>query len=231
MVNKIIVDKENNIEVKDNAIELNINVEELTINVDGKVLINEIRKLTNETLNLTINLKEGSSLIYNRFMINNEANINITTNQTNKSTLIFNYSILSTDTSNINFTSNINGNDNITEINIKGITEDKGKLKIISTADTKEKIINNNLLEDIKILLLNDEESVIIPNLLVASNEIEVNHAATISGIDQNYLFYLNSKGISNEAAEKIIKNGYLISNLDVTKEQKDRIEKMLGGE
>lgn len=231
MVNKIIVDKENNIEVKDNAIELNINVEDLTINVDGKVLINEIRKLTNETLNLTINLKEGSSLIYNRFMINNEANINITTNQTNKSTLIFNYSILSTDTSNINFTSNINGNDNITEINIKGITEDKGKLKIISTADTKEKIINNNLLEDIKILLLNDEESIIIPNLLVASNEIEVNHAATISGIDQNYLFYLNSKGISNEAAEKIIKNGYLISNLDVTKEQKDRIEKMLGGE
>jgi Fe-S cluster assembly scaffold protein SufB len=164
-------------------------------------------------------------------MINNEANIKITTNQNNKSTLIFNYSILATDNSTIDFNSNINGNDNITEINIKGITEDKGKLKITSTADTKEKIINNNLLEDIKILLLNDEESIIIPNLLVASNEIEVNHAATISGIDQNYLFYLNSKGISNEAAEKIIKNGYLISNLDVTKEQKDRIEKMLGGE
>ena len=164
-------------------------------------------------------------------MINNEANIKITTNQNNKSTLIFNYSILATDNSTIDFNSNINGNDNVTEINIKGITEDKGKLKITSTADTKEKIINNNLLEDIKILLLNDEESIIIPNLLVASNEIEVNHAATISGIDQNYLFYLNSKGISNEAAEKIIKNGYLISNLDVTKEQKDRIEKMLGGE
>ena len=80
-------------------------------------------------------------------------------------------------------------------------------------------------------MLINDEESIIIPNLQVSSNEIEVNHAATISGIDQDYLFYLNSKGISNEAAEKIIKNGYLISNLDVTKEQKERIEKMLGGE
>ena len=119
MVNKIIVDKENNIEVKDNAIELTINVEELTINIEGKVLINEIRKLTNETLNLNINLKEGSSLIYNRFMINNEANIKITTNQNNKSTLIFNYSILATDNSTIDFNSNINGNDNVTEINIK----------------------------------------------------------------------------------------------------------------
>ena len=231
MLNTIIVDKENNIDIKDNAIELNINVEELIINIEGKVLINEIRKLTNEKLNLTINLKEGSSLIYNRFMINDEANIKIVTNQNNKSTLVFNYSILTKDSSNIDFTSNINGNDNITEINIKGITEDKGKLKITSTADTKEKIINNNLIEDIKVLLINDEESIIIPNLLVSSNEIEVNHAATISGIDQDYLFYLNSKGISNEAAEKIIKNGYLISNLDVTKEQKERIEKMLGGE
>ena len=230
-MNTIVIDKENVIDIKDNAIELNINVEELTINVEGRVLINEIRKLSNETLNLIINLSEGSSLTYNRFLINKEANINIITNQKNKSTLIFNYSILTKEPSTIDFTSNIDGNDNFTEINIKGITEDKGKLKITSTANTKEKITNNNLLEDIKVLLLNDGESVIVPNLLVSSNEIEVNHAATISGIDQDYLFYLNSKGISNEASEKLIKNGYLIGNLDITKEQKERIEEMLGGE
>ena len=230
-MNKIVIDKENIVDIKDNAIELNINVEELTINVSGKVLINEIRKLTNEDLNLTINLNEGSHLTYNRFMINDCANINIITNQKDKSTLIFNYSILTNDTSNIDFTSNITGNDNITEITIKGITENKGKLNITSTANTKEKITNNNLLEDIKVLLLNDEESIIIPNLLVSSNEIEVNHAATISGIDQDYLFYLNSKGISNEESEKLIKKGYLINNLTITKEIKERIEKMLGGE
>ena len=230
-MNKIVIDKENIVDIKDNAIELNINVEELTINVSGKVLINEIRKLTNEYLNLTINLNEGSHLTYNRFMINDCANINIITNQKDKSTLIFNYSILANDSSNIDFTSNIIGNDNITEITIKGITENKGKLKITSTANTKEKITNNNLLEDIKVLLLNDEESIIIPNLLVSSNEIEVNHAATISGIDQDYLFYLNSKGISTEESEKLIKKGYLINNLTITKEIKERIEKMLGGE
>ena len=230
-MNTIIIDKENIIDIKDNAVELNINVEELTINIEGRVLINEIRKLTNEKLNLTINMKEGSSLTYNRFMINSEANINITTNQYNKSTLIFNYSILANDESTIDFISNINGNDNITEINIKGVTEQQGKLKITSTAKTKEKINNNNLQENIKVLLLNDEESVIIPNLLVSSNEIEVNHAATISGIDQNYLFYLNSKGISSEASEKLIKKGYLIGNLDTTNELRERMEKMLGGE
>lgn len=230
-MNTIIIDKENIIDIKDNAVELNINVEDLTINIEGRVLINEIRKLTNENLNLTINMKEGSSLTYNRFMINNEANVNITANQYNKSTLIFNYSILANDESTIDFISNINGNDNITEINIKGVTEQQGKLKITSTAKTQEKINNNNLQENIKVLLLNDEESIIIPNLLVSSNEIEVNHAATISGIDQDYLFYLNSKGISSEASEKLIKKGYLIGNLDTTNELRERMEKMLGGE
>ena len=55
-MNKILVDKENNIEIKDNAVELNIQVPELTINVKGKVLIQEISKKDNENLNLTINI-------------------------------------------------------------------------------------------------------------------------------------------------------------------------------
>lgn len=231
MMNKIIIDKENIIEIKDNAVELNINVTDLTINVEGKVLINEFRKLTNENLNLTINIKEGSSLIYNRFMINKNANVKITTNQNNKSTVTFNYSILANNTSKIDFVSNINGDNNYTNIKIRGVTEESGNLNITSTAQTKSNIKDNDLLEDIKILMLNNEESVIIPNLLVSSNEIEVNHAATISGVPTDYLFYLNSKGISDNKAQKLIKNGYLIGNLNITIEQKEKIEQLLGGE
>lgn len=231
MMNKIIIDKENIIEIKDNAVELNINVPELTINIEGKVLINEFRKLTHEDLDLIINVKEGSSLIYNRFMINSNANVKVTINQTNKSTISFNYSILSNDSSKIDFISNINGNNNYTNIIIRGVTENNGKLNIKSTAQTKSNIKDNDLLEDIKILMLNNEESTIIPNLLVSSNEIEVNHAATISGVPIEYLFYLNSKGISNGSAEKLIKNGYLIGNLNITENQKEKIEQLLGGE
>lgn len=231
MMNKIVVDKESIIEIKDNAVELNINVTNLTINIEGKVLINEIRKLTHEDLDLTINIKEGSSLIYNRFMINNNANVKITTNQNNKSTLAFNYSILANDYSKINFVSNINGNDNFTNIIIRGVTENNGSLNVTSTAQTKSNIKDNELLEDIKILMLNNEESTIIPNLLVSSNEIEVNHAATISGVPTDYLFYLNSKGISEYAAQNLIKNGYLIGNLNITKNQKEKIQQLLGGE
>lgn len=230
-MNTIIIDKENNIDIKDNAINLELNVPEIVINIKGKVLINEIATKQHEELNLTLNIEPNSSLIYNRFINATTSNNKIIINQNNKSEVTFNYSLIANDECKLLFNSNLNGNDNETEIKIKAITEDKGKCIITGTADTKPKITNNNLIESIKVLMLNDEESVCIPNLLVASNDIEVNHACTISSIPEDYMFYLNSKGISNEAATKIIKKGYLLSNLDINEEIKKRIENIIGGE
>ena len=230
-MNKILIDKENNIEIKDNAVELDIKVKDLTLNIKGSVLINEICHKDNEELNLTINIEPKSSLIYNRFILHNKANNNITINQDNTSNVSFNYSIVATDKVELTINSTLSGNDNEKSIKVASVTEQKGKVIITSTADVLSKIENNNLLESIKILLLNNEESICIPNLLVSSNEVEVNHAATISGIPQDYLFYLNSKGLSNEAATKLIKNGYLINNLDINKNIKDQIMELIGGE
>ncbi len=230
-MNRIIVDKENNIEIKNNAVSLVIEVNELVINVKGKVLINEIGVKDNEELKLTINVEPDSSLIYNRFMLHNSTNNLITLNQNNNSKVVFNYSMIANEKCNLVMDSKLEGNDNETEIKIKAVTENNGSCNITSTADTMPKIENNNLIESIKILVLNNEESVCIPNLLVASNEIEVNHACTISSVDPNYLFYLNSKGLSNDSAIKLIKNGYLLGNLDINKEIKEQIETIIGGE
>lgn len=230
-MNKILIDKENNIEIKDNAVELDIQVKDLTLNIKGNVLINEICKKDNEELNLTLNIEPKSSLIYNRFILHNQANNKITINQDNTSNVSFNYSIVATDKVELTIYSTLTGNDNETSIKVASVTEQKGKVIITSTADVLPKIENNNLLESLKILLLNDEESICIPNLLVSSNEVEVNHAATISGIPQDYLFYLNSKGLSNEAATKLIKNGYLLNNLEINKNIKEQIMELIGGE
>lgn len=227
-MNTIIIDKENNIDIKDNALNLEIHVPELTINIKGKVLINEIGSLTNENLHLTLNIEPNSSLIYNRFFIHHQTNNVITINQDNTSKVVFNYSLVAYDTCNLILNSNLKGDNNETEIKIKAITEQKGKCIITSTADTTPKIKNNNLIESIKVLVLNDEESVCIPNLLVASNEIEVNHACTMSSIDPNYLFYLNSKGISDENSIKLIRKGYLLSNLDINEEIIKQIEHIM---
>lgn len=230
-MNKILIDKENNIEIKDNAVELDIQVKDLTLNIKGNVLINEISKKENEELNLTINIEPKSSFIYNRFIIHNKAYNNITINQDSTSSVSFNYSLIATDKVDLTINSTLTGNDNETSIKVASVTESIGKVIITSTADVQPKIENNNLLESLKILLLNNEESICIPNLLVSSNEVEVNHAATISGIPQDDLFYLNSKGLSNEAATKLIKNGYLLNNLEINKKIKEQIMELIGGE
>lgn len=230
-MNKLLVDKENIIDIKDNAIELDIAVNDLIINIKGKVLIEEISKKDNETLNLTLNIEPNSSLIYNRFMIHNAATNNITIKQDKNSNTTFNYSFIANDKVKLNINSELNGDNNETEIKVKAVTENNGSAHITGTADVKPNIKDNNLIESIKILLLNNEESVCVPNLLVSSNEVEVNHAATISSIDPNYLFYLNSKGLSNESATKLIKNGYLLSNLDINEKIKEQIEELIGGE
>lgn len=230
-MNKLLVDKENNIEIKDNAVELDIQVTNLTLNIKGKVLIKEISKKDTEELNLTINVEPNSSLIYNRFIIHNKADNKIKLIQRNNSKATLNYSLIANDKVKLDIDSSLSGDNNETEIKIAAVTEQNGSATISSTADVLPNIKENNLIESIKILVLNNEESVCIPNLLVSSNEVEVNHAATISCIDPNYLFYLNSKGISNTSATKLIKNGYLLNNLNINKEIKEEINELLGGE
>ena len=54
----------------------------------------------------------------------------------------------------------------------------------------------------------------IVPNLLVRSDGVNAIHNTTISTVPKDYLFYLNSKGINNEEATKLIVDGFLKSNL-----------------
>ena len=225
-MNKMIIDKEN-IKFKDEVIKIELNINKLTIDIEGNVTLNEI-STKEENLTLNINLKPNSKLIFNRFKIDTDSNIEINLIQEENSILNFNYSSIIKDKTNIKVNSILKGDNNTTNINIKAVTEENGKCEIVSEADIKPNIKDNKLLESIRVLLLNDEESIVLPNLLVSSNEVEVNHAATLSGIDKEYLFYLNSKGISEENAINLIKKGYLLNNLEVDNTIKEEINNMI---
>ena len=225
-MNKMIIDKEN-IKFKDEVIKIELNINKLTIDIEGNVTLNEI-STKEENLTLNINLKPNSKLIFNRFKIDTNSNIEINLIQEENSILNFNYSSIIKDKTNIKVNSILKGDNNTTNINIKAVTEENGKCEIVSEADIKPNIKDNKLLESIRVLLLNDEESIVLPNLLVSSNEVEVNHAATLSGIDKEYLFYLNSKGISEKNAINLIKKGYLLNNLEVDNTIKEEINNMI---
>ena len=227
-MNKLVVDKEEVYKIKNEVVDICLNAENVTLEIEGDVFIDDVSSNEQENRNLTIVLKRGSQLVYNKFSSVKKMNGKICVEIEENSKITFNHSILTQENSSLVFVSNILGNNNDCQIHIKAVTENKGRIKIEATGSVKAKTKENTLLENIRILTLNEEENEILPNLLVDSNEVSVNHNATISSIQEEDLFYLTSKGISQKEAITLLKKGFLIQPLQIEEPTREKIENLL---
>lgn len=107
----------------------------------------------------------------------------------------------------------------------------KGNIKIQQTGgDT-----NASLVEE-TILLGEKSRSDSIPQLEIATNDVRATHSSAISKIDDEQLFYLQSRGIAIEEGKRLIVRGFLEELInefggDVTQQQiRDMIEERLTG-
>ena len=209
-MNKLLV-KEGILSINNSLNDLDIKTNTLTLEISGNVCINDINN--NTDLDLKIIMAKGSHLLYNRY---NESidKFNLDIEITSDAYVEFNYSLKTLTTSNINLNANIAGNNNISHINFHGVTDQNGVIKNAATSKVDENTKNNEVLENLRIVTLNDAENMIVPNLLVRSDSVNAIHNTTISTVDKDYLFYLNSKGINNTNATKLIVDGFLKSNL-----------------
>lgn len=215
-MNKILV-KEDNIVLDNEIVELEFKTLKCNLTIKGSVWINDLNNNSLEELNIT--LLDGSKLLYNKYT-KDIKNLKINIQENNDTTLEFNYSLYQSIKASIILDSKVLGNNNKCSMNVYGVSDKDGAIVVNATGSVLENIKDNDLLENIRILMLNDSENVIVPNLLVGSNEVSVNHNATISSLDTNYLYYLNSKGLSYEDAKKLIVKGFLKSKLKLRKKE-----------
>ncbi|MGN1374832.1 MAG: SufD family Fe-S cluster assembly protein [Bacilli bacterium] len=215
-MNKILV-KEDNIVLDNEIVELEFKTLKCNLTIKGSVWINDLNNNNLEELNIT--LLDGSRLLYNKYT-KDIKNLKINIQENNDTTLEFNYSLYQSIKASIILDSKVLGNNNKCSMNVYGVSDKDGAIVVNATGSVLENIKDNDLLENIRILMLNDSENVIVPNLLVGSNEVSVNHNATISSLDTNYLYYLNSKGLSYEDAKKLIVKGFLKSKLKLRKKE-----------
>lgn len=215
-MNKILV-KEDNIVLDNEIVELEFKTLKCNLTIKGSVWINDLNNNNLEELNIT--LLDGSRLLYNKYT-KDIKNLKINILENNDTTLEFNYSLYQSIKASIILDSKVLGNNNKCSMNVYGVSDKDGAIVVNATGSVLENIKDNDLLENIRILMLNDSENVIVPNLLVGSNEVSVNHNATISSLDTNYLYYLNSKGLSYEEAKKLIVKGFLKSKLKLRKKE-----------
>jgi Fe-S cluster assembly protein SufD len=94
---------------------------------------------------------------------------------------------------------------------LKGVAKDHSNIKFFGRIKIDPGCPNTQSFLEERILLLSDQaKAEAIPELEILSDDVKCSHAASISRIPQEHLFYLQSRGISQADAEKLILDGFL---------------------
>lgn len=157
-------------------------------------------------LTLDITLKDNVSLYIYDFNTHNK-NSSIIVRQGNNTKFNYNHTFKVDGEYKFNYEAHIIGNDNINNININGISN--GNVSMNVDGKINEQVNNNELNENIKILTINGK-AFISPMLHVSALNVLANHNTAVSNVNEDYLFYLMSKGLTCEVATKLIEDGYL---------------------
>ncbi len=87
----------------------------------------------------------------------------------------------------------------------KGRTSYRGLLEIAKGAsESKSKVVCDALLLD------EDSRSDTYPTIRIGEDDVDVGHEATVSKVGEEQIFYLQSRGLDEEEASKMIVNGFI---------------------
>lgn len=94
---------------------------------------------------------------------------------------------------------------------LKGVAKDESRIRFLGRIIIDPNCGDVNSFLEERILLLSEKaKAEAIPELEILSDDVKCSHAATISNIPKEHLFYLQSRGLSKAKAEELIIEGFL---------------------
>ncbi len=94
---------------------------------------------------------------------------------------------------------------------LKGVGRDSSFVRFVGRIIIDENCGNTQSFLTERILLLSDKaKAETIPDLEISSDDVKCSHAASISRIPEEQIFYLMSRGIARRDAEEMIVAGFL---------------------
>ncbi len=178
-------------------------------------------------LELDIEVKDNTKLVLNLFNFDDSIEHNIKISSYDNASVVLNVSFIAIKEYKLNIDSQVNGNNSLNDVNIRGINEGADVL-ITLNGTLADNCIDSTINEYAKVINTSDMSNTLIPNLIVNNNEIVANHGISIGSIDEEELFYLMTKGISKNEAIKLIEEGFILSIMDES--LKARIKNILLG-
>lgn len=114
-----------------------------------------------------------------------------------------------------------------------GIARDQGKLVFAGVSEIKKGSIKTKTRQESKIIVF-DQGAIgrASPILRIGDNDVDASHAAVVGRLNQDHLFYLESRGVSEEEAKRLITLGYLrpIEGFFIDKDLVAKIEDAIQG-
>lgn len=94
---------------------------------------------------------------------------------------------------------------------LKGVALDRSQIRFFGRIKIEKNCpMTTSFLEE-RILLLSDQaKAEAVPELEILSSDVKCSHAASISRIPAEHLFYLQSRGLSAQTAQQEIVDGFL---------------------
>ncbi len=231
-MNKIVLEeiKSNCVEFKDNGRYL---IEEYKnkkfIVKKGKNIIIDIFNENDIDSNYIFDIEENSSVVLNIFdaskNINRDVSININGENSN---IILSISAISLNENNYNINVYHNNKNTSSKTNIHALALDNNKIFIKNNGYIKKGSQKSKLNQDNKIIIMNDNNSKIEPNLFIDEYDVEASHGAYIGKFDEEELFYLNSRGLNDKESYNILINGFLIGEFNIEENIMEKLKDII---
>lgn len=99
-------------------------------------------------------------------------------------------------------------------INTNGVSIKDGSILFNVSSFIPKDITGCVASQDNRIINLNDNYSIIKPNLYIDCDDVVASHSAWVGSFSEDDLFYLQSRGINRDDATKLLLTGFLTSNM-----------------
>jgi len=174
--------------------------------------------ITNKNVCLSFKVNKNISSCVNIFNVDSDIKINI--DVLDSSNISFVNSVINN--KDLDIVLDINhSKDSTSDIVNHGLNINDGNMKFIINGIVKKGMTNTKLIQDNKIINLNDGISLIEPNLLIDEFDTIANHSAYISKYSKEEIFYLQSRGISEKEGFRLLTKSFLLGKMTLEDEIK----------
>lgn len=208
-MNKLLVVEDKKINSGEYNLELN---KEVSLDILGSVIIHDINNTNNK---LELKIDNNSSLDYYEVkVLEDDYQIHITLLEECKFNL--NLLILNKGKHQVKVEVDMQKDKAYASLSIRAINiANNSNLDVICNGYIKAGTKDNELIENLKGLITKENDSIkISPIMIVDTNEVSANHLVTIGNFAIEELFYLESLGLSEEYAKKLLIESFIKHNM-----------------